>query len=125
MCRLSGRRLLTVYVVGNKSGRHYNIPVAYTRQNGVLLIGSQFPWLRNLHTGEPIEILLLGKRRVADVEVLSDETRVVEHFATMARDNHGFAKFNQIGLNERGEPRPGDLHLAWAAGARGAVLSPR
>ena len=125
LCRLVGKRLITMYVVGRKSGRHYNIPVAYTRQDGTLLVGSQFRWLRNLHTGDPVEIRLLGERRVVDVELLTDETGVVEHLAIMARTNHQFAKFNMIGLDERGEPRPDDLHLAWAAGARIARLTPR
>jgi len=56
---------------------------------------------------------------------LTDETGVVEHFALMARDNHQFAAFNRIGLDQRGNPRPGDLHLAWAAGAVAALLTPR
>ncbi len=125
LCNVVGKRLMTMYVVGRKSGRHYNMPVAYTRHDGTLLVGSQFRWLRNLRTGEPVEIRLLGKRRVADVEFLSDETGVVEHLAIMARHNHQFAKFNMIELDESGEPRPDDLHLAWAAGARIALLSPR
>jgi len=56
---------------------------------------------------------------------VADETGLVEHFASMARDNHQFARFNKIGLDQRGDPRPGDLHLAWAAGARVALLTPR
>lgn len=125
LSRVVGKRLITVYVVGRKTGRRYSIPVAYTRQNETLLVGSQFRWLRNLHTGEPVEIRLLGKRRSADVVFLSDESGVVEHLAVMSRDNPQFAKFNMIELDERGEPRPDDLHLAWAAGARVALLTPR
>jgi deazaflavin-dependent oxidoreductase (nitroreductase family) len=125
ICRLVGQRLVTLYAVGRRSGRRYAVPVAYTRHNGTLLVGSQFPWIRNLRTGEPVEIRLLGAQRIADVQFLTDENDVVDHFARMARDNHAFAKFNQIGLDERGEPRPDDLHLAWAAGARGVVLAPQ
>ena len=125
LCRLVGQRLITVYVVGRKSGRRYDIPVAYTRRDGTLLIGSQFAWMRNLRTGEPVDIRLLGKRRSADVELLSDERHVVEHLELMSRDNHQFAKFNMIALDEHGEPLADDLHLAWAAGARVAVLTPR
>ncbi len=125
LCRLVGRRLITVYVIGRKSGRHYTIPVAYARQERALLVGTQFSWIRNLRTGEPVEIRLLGKRRSADVQVLADETGVVEHLAVMARDNHQFAKFNRIDLDQRGDPRPDDLHLAWVAGARVALLTLR
>jgi deazaflavin-dependent oxidoreductase (nitroreductase family) len=125
LCRLVGKRLITVYVVGRKSGRRYAVPVAYTRHNGTLLIGTPFAWARNLRTGEPVQIRLAGQRRSADVQVLTDETGVVEHYALMARDNHQFARFNKIGFDQRGNPRPGDLHLAWAAGARVALLTPR
>jgi deazaflavin-dependent oxidoreductase (nitroreductase family) len=125
LCRLVGQRLITVYLVGRKSGRHYAVPVAYTRRDGTLLVGTQFAWARNLHTGESVHIRLAGKRLPADVRVVADETGVVEHLGLMARDNHQFARFNKIGLDQRGDPRPGDLHLAWAAGARVALLTPR
>jgi hypothetical protein len=124
LCRVVGNRLITVYVVGRMSGRHYTVPVAYTRHDGILLIGTPFAWGRNLRTGEPIEIRFKGKRRPADVEVLTDEPGVAQHYAVMARDNHNFAKFNKIGLDQAGNPSPADLHLAWAAGARVIRLTP-
>lgn len=125
LSRLAGRRLVTLYVVGRKSGRRYAVPVAYTRRDGCLLVASQFAWIRNLRSGEPVQIRLAGKRRPADVKVLADEAEVVEHLAAMARDNHQFAKFNRIRLDPGGDPVPADLHLSWAGGARGAVLAPR
>jgi deazaflavin-dependent oxidoreductase (nitroreductase family) len=125
LCRVVGNRLITVYVVGRKSGRHYAVPVAYTRHDGILLIGTSFAWGRNLRTGEPVDIRFKGKRRPADVEVLVDENGVAEHYTVMARDNHNFAKFNKIGLDQAGNPSLTDLHLAWDAGARGFRLTPR
>ncbi|MGH3193010.1 MAG: hypothetical protein ACRDOL_38300, partial [Streptosporangiaceae bacterium] len=56
--RLVGSRLVTVYVVGRKSGRRYAVPVAYTRHEGDLLIGTPFGWGRNLRTGEAVTIRL-------------------------------------------------------------------
>ena len=125
LCRVVGNRLITVYVVGRKSGRHYVVQVAYTRHDGILLIGTSFAWGRNLRTGEPVDIRFKGKRRPADVEVLVDENGVAEHYTVMARDNHNFAKFNKIGLDQAGNPSLTDLHLAWDAGARGFRLTPR
>lgn len=126
LCRLAGRRLVTLYVVGRKSGRRYTVPVAYTRQDdAALLIGTPFGWGRNLRTGEPVELRLKGRRRVADVQAYADEPGVVAAYGTMARDNHAFAKFNRIGLDAAGNPDPEDLHLAWAAGARAFRLTPR
>ena len=42
----------------------------------------------------------------------------------MARDNHQWAKFNKIALDQAGNPSPDDLRLAWAAGGRAVVLTP-
>lgn len=123
--RVVGNRLITVYVVGRKSGRHYAVPVAYTWHDAILLIGTLFAWGRNLRTGQPVDIRLRGKRRPADVEVLTDEAGVTEDYAIMAHDNHAFAKFNKIGFDEAGNPNSTDLHLAWAAGARVIRLTPR
>jgi deazaflavin-dependent oxidoreductase (nitroreductase family) len=123
--RLAGSRLVTVYVVGRKSGRRYTVPVAYTRHEGDLLVGTPFGWGRNLRTGEPVTIRLKGRKRLADVQVLTDENDVAGAYAVMARDNHAFAKFNNIGFDADGNPDRSDLHLAWAAGARAFRLTPR
>ena len=122
---LVGSRLVTVYVVGRKSGRSYAVPVAYTRHEGDLLVGTPFGWGRNLRTGEAVSIRLKGRRRLADVQVLTEERDVVDAYGVMARDNHQFARFNTIGFDRVGDPVPGDLHLAWAAGARAFRLTPR
>jgi deazaflavin-dependent oxidoreductase (nitroreductase family) len=124
LCRLLGRRLITVYVVGRKTGRRYTVPVAYTGQEDTLLIGSPFGWIRNLRGSEPVEVRLKGRRVRVDVGYLADEPAVTEAFATMARDNRNFATFNRIGFDAAGEPLASDLHLAWAAGARAARLTP-
>ena len=73
LARLVGARLLTVYVVGRKTGKRYTVPVAYCRHEGALLFGTEFRWVRNLRTGEPVEIRLKGRRRTADVTVTTDE----------------------------------------------------
>jgi deazaflavin-dependent oxidoreductase (nitroreductase family) len=125
LSRLIGRRLVTLYVVGRKSGRRYTVPVAYTSDQGDLLIGTPFGWGRNLRTGDPVTIRLRGRRRVADVRVIADEPGVVDAYGLMARDNHNFASFNQIGFDASGDPIRTDLHQAWAAGARAFRLTPR
>ena len=123
--RAVGGRLVTLYVVGRKSGRHYTVPVAYTRKDGDLLIGTPFGWGRNLRTGEPVQILLQGRRRLADVEAFTDEPGVTRLYAIMCKDNKAFANFNKVGTGPDGEPSPDDLHAAWTAGARAFRLTPR
>jgi F420H(2)-dependent quinone reductase len=123
--RAVGNRLVTLYIVGRKSGRRYTIPVAYTRHEGDLLIGTPFGWGRNLRTGEPVEIRLKGRLRQADVVAYKDEADVVGTYTLMCRDNRTFAKFNKIGFDGNGDPNPDDLHLAWMAGTRAFRLTPR
>jgi len=122
---IAGSRLVTLYVVGRKSGRRYRVPVAYVTEGDGLLIGTSSGWGRNLRTGEPIAIRLKGKRRRADVHVSATEPEVVSAYAHMARANPTFAKFSNIHLSEDGEPDHHDLHLAWAAGARAIRLTPQ
>jgi hypothetical protein len=125
LSRLVGRRLVTLYIVGRKTGRRYAIPVAYTADQGDLLIGTPFGWGRNLRTGETVAIRLRGRRRAADVRVIADEPGVVEAYGVMARDNRNFASFNKIGFDPGGNPVQADLRQAWAAGARAFRLTPR
>jgi hypothetical protein len=120
-----GARLVTVYVVGRKSGKRYSVPVAYTPHEGSLIFGTPFAWGRNLRTGEPVAVRYKGKRRQADVEVFTDEEGVVEQYEIIARDNHQFAEFNKIGLDQDGNPSRADLQLAWEAGARAFRLTLR
>ncbi|GAB1692994.1 nitroreductase/quinone reductase family protein [Krasilnikovia sp. M28-CT-15] len=125
LSRAVGKRLVTLYLVGRKSGKRYAVPVAYTEHEGTLLIGSPFAWGRNLRTGVPVEVRFKGRRRLADVRVLTDEADVVELYAVIARDNHNFARFNKIRIDQDGTPDPHDLHAAWAAGARAFRLTLR
>ena len=110
--------LITLYVVGRKSGKHYDVPVAYTEHEGMLVVGTPFGWARNLRTGEPVDVRFKGRRRTADVQVRTSEAEVVEDYALIARNNRNFAGFNKIGFDAQGNPNPADLHRAWATGAR-------
>ncbi|WP_238219168.1 nitroreductase/quinone reductase family protein [Tsukamurella pulmonis] len=123
--RFLGERLLTLYVVGRKSGRVFEVPVAYTKHDGHLLVGSPFAWGKNLRTSEPIEVQLAGRRRTADVQVVSDEAGVVELYGVIAADNKNFASFNEIGVTADGTPDPDDLRRAFDGGAKVFILTPR
>lgn len=120
-----GSRLLTVYAVGRKTGRRYDVPVAYTRHDGKLLFGTSFGWARNLRSGQPAQIRLKGRKVLADVQVFTGEPDVTRLYAVICRDNRNFAKFNKVRIGADGEPDAGDLRLAWADGARAFVLAPR
>ncbi len=123
--QLLGARLVTLYVTGRKSGRHYTIPVAYTRDGDDLLIGTPFGWGKNLRAGEPLPIRLKGRLRQADVRAYTSEAEVVSAYAVMTRANKQFASFNQVSFDAGGNPEPEDLRAAWLGGARAFRLTPR
>jgi hypothetical protein len=120
-----GSRLIVVYVTGRKTGRRFAVPVAYTRHDGAMLFGSPFGWARNIRTGEQVEILLKGRKRLADVRVYTSEPEVTEAYTTICQDNRNFAQFNMVRLGPDGKPNADDIHAAWAAGARAFRLTPR
>jgi hypothetical protein len=118
LARVVGKKLVTIHVVGRKSGKRYDVPVAYTPDGASMLVGTPFAWAKNLRTGEPVDVTLLGRRRRADVQVFTDEADVVRLYEVIARDNKQFAGFNKIGFDAAGNPDPDDLRASWAAGAR-------
>jgi deazaflavin-dependent oxidoreductase (nitroreductase family) len=125
LSRIIGGRLVTLYVVGRKSGRRYAVPVSYLAQGDDLLIGTSFGWARNLRTGEPVAVRLKGKLRVADVQTLTAEPDVVTAYARMAAVNPAFARFNGVRVDQDGSADQRDLHVAWVGGARVIKLTPR
>lgn len=121
-----GSKLLTFTVVGRKSGKTYVIPVAYTRHEGQLLVGTRvWPWIKNLRPGEPAKVRVKGRQILADWELFTDEKSVVELYGVIARDNHTNAKFAGIGFDSDGAPNLADLHQAWAMGCAVIRLTPR
>src|SRR4051812_5255943 len=108
-----GRYLILLYVVGRKSGKTIPVPIAYIPHEGKALTGTQFGWVRNLETGQDLQVRYKGKRRTAEVEVVDDEDRVIELFRLLCRANHNFAKFHNIVLDEHGEPDPEGLRGAY------------
>jgi hypothetical protein len=123
--RTVGNRLIILHILGRKSGRRYVIPVAYKRHEGDLLIGTPYGWARNLRTGEPVEVRFKGKLRTADVVAYTSEADVTGAYELMVRDNKVFANFNKVGFEADGQPKPEDLHRAWADGARAFRLTLR
>jgi hypothetical protein len=122
---LIGSRLITLYLVGRKSGRRYSVPVAYLADGDSLLLGTSAGWQHNLRTGQPTTVRLKGKVRLVDVMTYANLSDVVSAYALMARANPTFARFNGIRLSDDGEPDPSDLHLAWLGGARAIRLVSR
>ncbi|MVU83729.1 DUF385 domain-containing protein [Nocardia sp. ET3-3] len=112
-----GKSLCVLHIIGRKSGKQYDVPVAYTRHEGDILIGTaKRPWVSNIRKGTPLAVSFGGPKRTADAEVLTDAESVVRLSEVIARDNKQWAKFNGIGLDAQGNPNKADAYQSWQQG---------
>lgn len=103
---LLSKSLLLISFQGRKSGRRYEIPVAYVEDGDALLIASQAGWWRNLVGGAPVSVQLRGRRRgaVATAAATTDERRA--GLSQVLRGANRVADFMQVQLGPDGEPDP-------------------
>ncbi|MEV0246759.1 nitroreductase/quinone reductase family protein [Nocardia sp. NPDC050712] len=121
-----GKRLLVLHVVGRKSGKTFDVPVAYTRHDGAILIGTALrPWVKNLIAGTPVSASLGGRPREFAPRVHTGELDVMRLYEIIARDNPTNAKFNGIGFAADGAPEKADIYQTWKLGGVVIELTPR
>lgn len=119
-----GKALMTVHVVGRKTGKHYDVPVAYGIDGDDIVFGTPFGWARNLRTGDTVDVELAGRRVTTTVQAYRDKADVIAQYDLLCRQRKQFAKFNKVGLDSAGNPLAADLEAAWADGARAYRLTP-
>ena len=74
-----GRHLLLLHLVGRRSGRSLEFPVAYRGlDDGRLLVLTNSPWRVNLRDRREAEVTLLGRRRRVHSDLVEDPDLVAE-----------------------------------------------
>ncbi|BDT99325.1 MULTISPECIES: nitroreductase/quinone reductase family protein [Nocardia] len=120
-----GKRLMILHVVGRKSGKVYDVPLAYTTHGDNLLIGTALrPWVKNLRAGTPVQASFGGKPRTFDPVVHTTEADVLRLYEIIARDNKQNAKYNGIGFTADGSPSKADIYQTWQQGGVVVELTP-
>lgn len=111
---LSGNTLLLEYR-GRRSGRFFRTPVSYCELDGVLhcFAGTSHRWWRNLAAGEPVDVVLRGRRVTMMPAVNADDREVIvarlrDFLRAVPRD----APHSGVRLLDDGEPDAGDLETA-------------
>jgi len=123
--RLLSGRLLSITVLGRRTGRRYTIPVAYVQHDGALLVGTAGTWSRNLRPGSPVTARVGGRLRHYDTEVIRDEARAAPLYGVILRRNPVHGRFARISLTADGEPVLADLRRALASGVAVIRLRPQ
>ena len=87
------RRLMVVTHVGRRSGRIYRQPVSYVRDGETLLTPGGGRWTGNLNDGQPVELLVTGRRVIARPERVRDPDEVARLLGVMLAANPRLTSF--------------------------------
>jgi len=112
---MSGRFIL-LGVTGRKTGRTYQIPVAYVEHEGTLLVGAGAPRVRNLSNGTPITVWYHGNRRQAASEIVRDPAEINRLVQVILESNPVWGRFNNIHLASNGQVDSEQLQRALKRG---------
>ena len=78
---LADRFLLVLEFSGRKSNKTYQVPLAYDPEgNRGIRLFTDSAWVRNLHIGETVRVMLAGAWHVAEVaEISADPKTIARH----------------------------------------------
>jgi hypothetical protein len=106
-------RLLLLMFTGRKSGRQYTVPISFAEAaDGSLLVPGGGAWKWNLGEGRRVQLLLRGRLRHADSELISDPAEVEQLLPVMVASNPRAESF--IGVPIEADGRPNAALLAAA-----------
>ncbi len=123
--RVVSGRLLIVTVRGRRPGTVYRIPVGYVEVDGRILVGTGGRWYRNLRGGEPVELLVRGRRVTAAAEVIDDVDVAAQMYGPVIAHNPVHGRYVGIALLPDGTPNREDLAAAYERGVRLLRFTPR
>ena len=109
---LSDTLLLLTYT-GPRSGKHYTIPVAYSRVGNKVDVFTRHSWWRNLRAGKLVELEIKGKRYAGAAEAITNERAVIAAaLAAHLREHPGMARFYHVAPDANGQPHPDAVLVA-------------
>ena len=103
---LFSKSMLVIGYSGRRSGRRYETPVNYVRQDADLLITSyqRRTWWRNLLGGAPVTVWLAGKQMQASAEAYSELADVSRYLRAYLDHVPQQARYFNVALDENGHP---------------------
>ncbi len=77
------RHLTLLHLTGRKTGRRFDIPVAYHDVDGVTTVFTNSRWRANLRGGADVEFHFRGRRRRAHAVLVEDPDTVARVYASV------------------------------------------
>jgi hypothetical protein len=116
---LLSRTLLLLTYTGRTSGKHYTIPVTYSRADDVVTVFTHHSWWKNVRGRAPVVVEIKRRRFEGIAEAISDDRPVIAAaLRAHLREHSGMARFYHVPLDANGQPDP---DAVWQA-ARFVVL---
>ena len=108
---------------GRRTGRRYEVPVAYHELDSEPLVLTASAWKVNFRGGADVEYIHEGRRVPMRAELLEDPDEVARVYeALLQRDGLEEAKPTKIGLEVEGDRMPTCAEIAAAVGSTRAVV---
>ncbi len=101
---LMSKRFLLLTFNGRKSGKRYDIPVAYARDGDAFSMTTDSPWWKNLRgesgVGVPVRLRVRGKEYEGVGESITDEGEVTRVLELLLEEQPGYGR--HVGLGTGG-----------------------
>ena len=108
---------------GHRTGKRYEVPVAYHELDGDPLILTASGWKANLRGGADVEVVHDGRRTPMRAELIEDADGVARIYeALLLKDGLEEAKPTKIGLKVEGDRMPTCAEIAAAVGGKRSVV---
>jgi hypothetical protein len=108
---------------GRRSGKRYEVPVAFHELDGEQVILTASGWRANLRGGADVEVIHDGERRPMRAELIEDADEVARIYeALLLKDGIEEAKPTKIGLKVEGDRMPTCAEIAAAVGGKRCVV---
>ena len=110
---------------GRRSGKRYDVPVAYHELDGNGIVLTRSRWRVNFRGGADVEVTQEGRRRPMRAELIEDPDEVADVYAGLL-ERYGIEKPTKIGLRISGDriPNHEEIRAAVVAGQRTIVRLP-
>ena len=105
--------LTLLHYTGRKTGKAYRQPISYARESdATLLTPGGGKWTLSLRNGNPVRLVLRGKRVTVWPDLLTDPEEVQRAFAVIVRENPRAAGYIPIPRDSDGRLDPVTLATA-------------
>lgn len=101
-----GEQLLILHLVGRKTGRQLDVPVAYHAADGRLRVLTNSGWRVNLRGHPDVEVTLRGHRQPATAELVEDPVQVAAVYRELIEQIGVGKSTRRIGVRVHGDRLP-------------------